>query len=31
MPLERFEFTIGEDTIPFYLGAHCFADVVQEV
>eukprot|EP00054_Salpingoeca_dolichothecata_P003009 m.24834 g.24834 ORF g.24834 m.24834 type:complete len:418 (+) comp13471_c0_seq1:386-1639(+) len=29
--MERFEFTIGEDSIPFFLGKDCFADICDEI
>ena len=27
----RFEFTIGEDVIPYFLGKQCFDDIVLEI
>eukprot|EP00048_Salpingoeca_helianthica_P015420 m.226683 g.226683 ORF g.226683 m.226683 type:complete len:442 (-) comp17012_c0_seq1:149-1474(-) len=29
--MERFEFTIGEDVIPFLLGRQCFGEIVDEI
>jgi 3-dehydroquinate synthase/2-deoxy-scyllo-inosose synthase len=29
--MERFEFTIGDDVIPFYLGKQCFPNIVDEI
>ncbi len=29
--LERFEFTIGDDVIPFFLGSDCFDAIAQEI
>ncbi len=29
--MERFEFTIGEDVIPFLLGRQCFPEIVDEL
>lgn len=29
--MERFEFTIGDDVIPFLLGKQCFPEIVDEI
>ena len=26
-----FEFTIGEDVIPYFLGKQCFPEIVEEI
>ncbi len=30
-PLCSFEFTIGDDVIPYFLGKQCFDDIVSEI
>ncbi len=29
--MERFEFTIGDDVIPYFLGKQCFDDIADEI
>lgn len=29
--MERFQFTIGDDVIPFFLGKQCFPEIVDEI